>query len=117
MGDGTSDRTELLERVRLALGGGMRTRGQEIAEAVYDRIRGTIPDPVEDLGEDHQMEVCEATTTMVQYGLEGVEQGLDWSASIPPSATEQVRRAAGVSLSIVQSACASAWFNQAGHHV
>jgi hypothetical protein len=104
MGDGAPDRTESLEGVRLALGGRLRIRGQEIAEAVYDRIRRTVPDPVEDLGEDYQMGVLEATATMVEYSLKRVEQGRDWSAPIPPAAAEQARRAAraGVSLGIVQ---------------
>ncbi len=98
------DNARSLEEIRVAIGGRLRSRSLEIVEAICNGIRDTVPDPVEDLGADYRTGVLDAITALVEYGLEGLERGSDWSASIPQVAAAQVRRAArvGVSLGIVQ---------------
>jgi PucR C-terminal helix-turn-helix domain/GGDEF-like domain len=104
MSKDVGDSARLLEEIRVTVGGRLRSRGLEIVEAIYTRIRDAVPDPVEDLGAEYQAGVLDAITAMVEYGLDGIEQGSDWSAPIPNAAAAQARRAArsGVGLGIVQ---------------
>jgi len=103
-GESGRDSADRIEQIRLDIGERLRSRSSEIVDAVYARVRDAVPDPVADLGADYQSGVLAATAALVEYGLDGIAWGSDWSASIPQAAAAQVRRAArvGVSLSIVQ---------------
>ncbi len=107
MSESARDSADWLQEIRIAVGGRLRSRSAEIVDAIHSCIRDAVPDPVAGLGADYQAGVLDATTALVEYGLEGIERGSDWSASIPRPAAAQARRAArlGVSLGIVQRRC------------
>jgi diguanylate cyclase with GGDEF domain len=105
MCENVRDIADPIEEVCVALSRRLRSRSSEIVETIYGCIREAVPDPAAaDLGDDYHAGVRRATTALVEYGLTGIERGLNWSSPLPEAAVIQVRWAAraDVSLSIVQ---------------
>jgi hypothetical protein len=81
----------------------LRARRSEIVQAIYERIRDAVPDPVDNKSAEYQAGMRAAVLAVFDYCLEGVEGGPEWSGSIPAEAAAQARRAAryGVSLGTI----------------
>jgi hypothetical protein len=81
----------------------LRTRHAEIEQAIYLRIQDAIPDSVGGRDSEYQTGMRAAIAAAVDYGLEGITHGPEWSGPIPLAAATQARRAAraGVSLGTV----------------
>jgi hypothetical protein len=94
-----------LNEVRADIGERLRGRSPEIVQAIYAYIRNAVPDPIEGLGADYQAGVLAAITVIVEYSLEGIEQGPGWSAPIPQAAAAQVCLAARVGVSVGTVMC------------
>ncbi len=92
-----------LEAVRAAIVERLRSRRQEIEQAIYARIQDAVPDPVGSNKPEYQAGVRAAVSAVVDYCLEGIERGSGWLGPIPPAAAAQARRAAraGVSMGTV----------------
>jgi len=91
-----------LESVR-AVVDRLRARHDEIAQAIYDRIREAVPDSVGARDPTYQAGVLAAVNAVLSYSLDAIEHGPGWSRPIPPEAAAQARRAAraGVCMSVV----------------
>jgi PucR C-terminal helix-turn-helix domain len=85
-------RTEIVER--------LRARDMEVKEAIYVRIQDAVPDSVGSRNHAYQAGVRAAVGAVVDYGLEGIAQGPEWSESIPTAAARQARRAARARVSL-----------------
>jgi len=88
-----------LDEVGADIGERLQGRIPEIVLAIYACIRDAVPDPIEGLGADYQAGMLAAITAIVEYSLEGLEQGPGWSAPIPQAAAAQVCLAARVGVS------------------
>jgi len=87
-----------LESVR-AVVDRLRARHDEIARAIYDRIRETVPDSVGGRDPTYQAGVLAAVNAVLSYSLDAIEHGPGWSRAIPPEAAAQARRAARAGVS------------------
>lgn len=83
---------------------GLRQRRLEIEQAISARIHVAVPHPASRDDPDYEAGLQDAITAIVGYSLDAMEQGPEWSGTIPQAAVAQARRAvrAGVSLSMVQ---------------
>jgi hypothetical protein len=81
----------------------LRARRLEIVQAIHTRIQESVPDSVASHNSTYQAGVLAAITAVLDYCLEAIEHGLEWSGPVPPEAAAQARRAAhaGVSLGTV----------------
>jgi hypothetical protein len=77
----------------------LRARHDEIARAIYDRIREVVPDSAGGRDLTYQAGVLAAVNAVLSYSLRAIEHGLGWSAPIPPEAVAQARRAARAGVS------------------
>jgi PucR C-terminal helix-turn-helix domain/GGDEF-like domain len=91
-----------LEEVRAGLVTRLRARRTELVEAIFARVRA-VPDPVGDEDAEYVAGLRAAIAAAVDHSLTSIEQGEEWSESIPPAATAQARRSVrhGVSLDTV----------------
>jgi PucR-like helix-turn-helix protein/diguanylate cyclase with GGDEF domain len=89
-----------LDEVCADIGERLQGRIPEIVQATYACLVEAVPDPVEGLGADYQAGVLAAITAIVEYSLESIKQGPEWSAPIPQAAVAQVRRAARAGVSV-----------------
>jgi hypothetical protein len=89
-----------LESVRAGLAERLRTRRDELEEAIFARFRETGYDPA--LGEDAEYVAGAraAVAEAVDYGFRAIEHGEESLSSIPPAAVAQARRAARNSVSL-----------------
>jgi GGDEF-like domain len=87
-----------LESVR-AVVDRLRARHDEIAQAIYHRIREAVPDSVGARDPTYQTGVLAAVNAVLAYSLHAIEHGPGWSEPIPPEATAQARRAARAGIS------------------
>jgi hypothetical protein len=90
------------EVIRGELAARLRKKSPEIEKAIFTRIR-QLSEPVGEEDSAYVDGLQKAVAEAVNYGLECVEKGREWSAPIPPGATKQARRAArdGVRLDTV----------------
>jgi PucR C-terminal helix-turn-helix domain/GGDEF-like domain len=90
------------EVIRDELAARLREKSPEIEKAIFARIR-QLSEPVGDDDPAYVDGLQKAVAEGVNYGLECVEKGREWSAPIPAGATRQARRAArdGVRLDTV----------------
>jgi PucR C-terminal helix-turn-helix domain/GGDEF-like domain len=72
----------------------LRARHDEIAQAIYDRIREAVPDSVGARDPTYQAGVLTAVNAVLSYSLDAIEHGPGWSRQTPPEAAAQARRAA-----------------------
>jgi PucR C-terminal helix-turn-helix domain len=81
----------------------LNARRDEIALAIYARIREAVPDLLTGDDPEYQAGVHSAISEILDYSFEGITQGPQWSGTMPPSAAAQARRAArlGVGLGAV----------------
>ncbi len=77
----------------------LRARHDEIAWAIYDRIREVVPDSAGDRDPAYQAGVLAAVNAVLSYSLDAIEQGPGWSRAIPAEAAAQARRAARTGVS------------------
>jgi hypothetical protein len=87
-----------LESVR-AVVDRLRARHDEIAQAIYDRIREAVPDSVGARDPTYQAGVLAAVNSVLSYSLDDIEHGPGWIRTIPPEAAAQARRAARAGVS------------------
>lgn len=94
---------KLLKEIRADIVERLRVRRSEIGQAIYDRIRDAVPDPVNNRSAEYQAGMRAAVLAVFDYCLEGIKGGPEWSGSIPIEAVAQARRAAryGVSLGTI----------------
>ena len=94
------DGADPLEGLRVHLADRLRTRREEIEQAIFERLLDLGFDATggEDL--EYLSGARAAVAEAVDYGLNGIEQGDGWLGTIPPATAEQARLAArsGVSL-------------------
>jgi hypothetical protein len=92
-----------LTDIRVTIVKRLRMRRLEIVGAIQTRIQGSVPNPIASHNSNYQVGVLAAITTVLDYSLEAIEHGLEWSGPVPPEAAAQTRRAAhaGVSLGTV----------------
>ncbi len=88
----------VLESVR-AVVNSLQARHDEIARAIYGRIREAVPDSVRASDPTYQAGVLAAVNAVLSYSLDAIEHGPGSSAPIPPEATAQARRAARAGIS------------------
>jgi hypothetical protein len=93
---------EAMDEIRAELVARLRARSTEIEDAIYDRVRklserSEIEDP------EYRAGLRATVAESVDYALLGIENGEDWTGSIPSAAAAQARRAArsGVRLDTV----------------
>lgn len=81
----------------------LRARRLEIVQAIYTRIQESVPNSVASRNSTYQAGVLAAITAVLDYCLEAVEHGPEWSGPVPPEAAAQARRAAhaGVGLGTI----------------
>ncbi len=74
----------------------LKTRRQQIEDAIYARVREAVPDTVEDGDVEYEEGLRAAVGASVEYALTGILRGEEGSASVPiPAQTvAQARRAA-----------------------
>jgi hypothetical protein len=89
----------------------LRARHDEIARAIYDRIREVVPDSVGARDPTYQAGVLTAVHAVLGYSLDAIEHAPGWSRPIPPEAAVQARRAARAGV----SSCAVLRRYVAGH--
>jgi PucR C-terminal helix-turn-helix domain/GGDEF-like domain len=90
------------QEIRANLATRLRARLPEIERAILSRVR-SLTEETEDEDPAYLVGLRGAVSAALAYGIEGVEEGLDRPAEVPPAITSQARRAAreGVSLNIV----------------
>jgi hypothetical protein len=71
-----------LESVR-AVVDRLRARHDEIARAIYHRIREAVPDSVGARDPTYQAGVLAAVNAVLSYSLDAIEHGPGWSQTIP----------------------------------
>jgi PucR C-terminal helix-turn-helix domain/GGDEF-like domain len=83
--------------------GRLRARRGEIEEAIFTRVREVVPGPAGDPDSEYVEGLRAAVAAAVEFGLVGIERGVESSLSIPSEAVAQAHRAArnGVSLEAV----------------
>jgi PucR C-terminal helix-turn-helix domain/GGDEF-like domain len=96
------DQDSSLKTIRIELVARLRGRLAEIEEAIFARAR-TLSEPV---GEEDPEYIAGLRATVgeaVEYALDHIEKGEDWTGPIPSTAAEQARRSAraGVRLDTV----------------
>jgi hypothetical protein len=98
-----SDTARSHEAINFEIVERLRARLPEIRSAVYAHIEDTVPIPASRKNPEYQAGLLAAIEAVVEYSLEGIEQGLERLGSIPQAAIDQARRAAraGVSLGTV----------------
>lgn len=64
----------------------LRARHDEIAHAIYDRIREVVPDSVGARDPTYQAGVLTAVNAVLSYSLRAIEHGPGWSRPIPDEA-------------------------------
>jgi len=81
----------------------LRSRRDEIAQAIYARIQQAVPDTGGGRDAAYQAGMLAAVTAVLDYCLRAIEHGPAWSEPIPVEAAAQARRAtrAGVSVGAV----------------
>jgi len=81
----------------------LRARHEEIALAIYERIREAVPGSIGGRDPAYQAGGLAAVSAVLSHSLDGIENGSSWSAPIPSEAIVQARRAAraGVGLGVV----------------
>ncbi|HEY3960464.1 MAG TPA: helix-turn-helix domain-containing protein [Solirubrobacteraceae bacterium] len=94
---------KLLNEMRANIVERLRSRRSEIVQAIYDRVRDAVPDPVDNKSAEYQAGMRAAVLAVFDYSLEGIKGGPEWSGSIPTEAAAQAHRAAryGVSLGTI----------------
>lgn len=83
---------------------GLRERRHEIEERIYTRVREAVRDPVANSNEEYLAGLRAAVAAAVDYGLGGIEDGVEPSSmAVPREAMAQARLAArsGVNLDAV----------------
>lgn len=103
MGDLERDTARSLDQGRAETVVRLRARRAEIVQAIYARIQEAVPDPVAGQDAAYQNGVLGAVAAGLDYALDAIECGPEWSRPIPSDAAAQARRAArsGVSLGTV----------------
>ena len=94
--------TAVSERqLRSALVEALRPRALEVQRAIFERLQAATPDSLDDV--QYRAGLQSTLAAMVEYTLKAIEDREEPSIPIPPSVTEQARRAAraGVSLRAV----------------
>jgi hypothetical protein len=79
----------------------LRVRHVEVVQAIQARIQESVPNSG-GLGEDdpiYQAGVRAAVAAILDYCLEAIEHGSDWSGPVPPEAVAQAHRAARAGVS------------------
>jgi len=81
----------------------LRARLPEIEQAIFVSIRNGVSDPADNGDAEYQAGLRATVEEVVEYVLTGMEQGEEWSGTIPLAAVAQARRAArnGVGLETV----------------
>jgi PucR C-terminal helix-turn-helix domain len=81
----------------------LRTRSEEITQAIFARVLDLVPDAVGLADEEYVAGLRVAVAAAVDYGLEGIERGQEGVGPVPEAVMVQARRAArgGVSLDLV----------------
>ena len=99
----TPSRGEALEVVRASVVERLRARLPEIEQAIFVSIRNGVSDPADNGDAEYQAGLRATVEEVVEYVLTGMEQGEEWSGTIPLAAVAQARRAArnGVGLETV----------------
>ena len=103
MSDDARDSARSLEEISARIATRLRSRSPEIEQAIYARIQEAVPDPIGSKDPAYQTGVRGTITAVVDYSLDSIERGPEWSGPILPAAATQARRAArtGVSLGTV----------------
>jgi hypothetical protein len=91
-----------VDTVRAELAERLHARRPEIDEVIFAGVRSIADNPGE-ADAEYIAGLRATVSAIVDYGLTGIEQGVEWSAPIPSVAVEQVHRAArsGVGLETV----------------
>lgn len=99
----TPGRGRALEVVRADVVERLRARLPEIQQAIFVSIRNGVSDPADNGDAEYQTGLRATVEEVVEYVLTGMEQGEEWSGTIPLAAVAQARRAArnGVGLETV----------------
>jgi len=100
---GTAARTGAQREIGLIVATRMRTRGPELEEAIFARVRDGVPHPRGWAQEEYVQGLRAAVAGGVEYTLSGIERARSPTTAIPPAALAQARRAAraGVGLDTV----------------
>jgi hypothetical protein len=81
----------------------LRSRREELEDAIFARLRDDLLDSVGSENAEYTVGWRQAIAAAVGYALQGIERGAEWSGLIPAEVISQARRAArtGVSLDTV----------------
>lgn len=99
-----SDGKGSLAEIRGRIVNGLRRRRPEIEQAISTRIDSSVPHLAGRDDPDYKAGLQDAITAVVDYSLDAIERGPDWSGPLSPPAAAQARRAAraGVNLGTIQ---------------
>jgi hypothetical protein len=103
MGDLGCDIADSLDRLCVEIVAPLRASRVEIVQAIYTRVQEAVPEPVASQDPAYLSGVLDTIAVVLDYVLDAIEYGPEWSGPIPEVAAIQARRAAraGVSLGTV----------------
>ena len=99
------DGADSLGPARIELAGRLRSREAELREAIFAHMRRVAPDAIADGDEQLALGLREMIAACIDCGLASIEQGAQWSGSIPPAVAAQARRAASSGVSLTTALC------------
>lgn len=81
----------------------LQARRSDVANAIATRINASVPVSADTSDPVYQAGMIAAVTAVLDYCLEAIEHGLEWSGPVPPEAIAQAHRAAraGVNMGTV----------------
>jgi hypothetical protein len=94
-----------LAPARIEVAGRLRSREVEFQETVFAHVRSVVPDAVVDGNAQLVSGLREAIAVCIDCGLESVEQGAQWSGTIPPAVATHARFGASSGVSLTTAIC------------